>query len=214
MQTATTEIAVCRGSLTDGDETVLVNASNTGVMLGSGVSAAIARACGPGYQERIREALTKKFGDSMEPGDVLITDAGSHPRARYVAHVAVMDYRPGRTGNAAPSLDTIRRGCVGLWSECETLPDARVLVAMVALGAGVGGLGVRGPTECACETLEAHLRAVRASRIARVAFYGYLPLEQLNIAQVVCAHFPDAVRTLDEELADAFRAAGGAGSHP
>ena len=36
-------IEVVQGSLTDGDERVLVNASNTNAMLGSGVSGAIRR---------------------------------------------------------------------------------------------------------------------------------------------------------------------------
>ena len=48
---------VVHGSLTDGAETVLVNASNTNCELGSGVSGAIRRACGLGYQEHIMAAL-------------------------------------------------------------------------------------------------------------------------------------------------------------
>jgi hypothetical protein len=56
-----TRIEVRVGSLTDGDETVLINASNTLAWLGSGVSSAIPDACGGEmYQraiERARRAL-------------------------------------------------------------------------------------------------------------------------------------------------------------
>ena len=86
-------IFIKEGSLTDGDESVLVNASNTNAQLGTGVSAAIRQACGKGYQEKIFAALEEKFHGPMKPGEVLLTDAGTHPRAAWVAHVAVMDYR-------------------------------------------------------------------------------------------------------------------------
>jgi O-acetyl-ADP-ribose deacetylase (regulator of RNase III) len=184
------EILVRSGSLTEGSETVLVNASNTHVSLGSGVSAAIAASCGPGYQATISAALAARFGGPMAPGDVLVTDAGTHPRARWVAHVAVMDYRPGSPEGATPTLPRIERACRSLWSTLESLPDDALSVAMVALGAGVGGLGVRSPTRIACETLRAHARETPASRIARVVFYGYTMLEHANVADEVKRHLP------------------------
>lgn len=187
------DVVVRRGSLTEGDDTLLVNASNTGVWLGSGVSAAIARACGPGYQERIRAQLEAVYGGEMEPGQVLVTDAGAHPRARWVAHVAVMDYRSGHQGSTGPTLDTIRVATRNLWRACESLPGG-LRVAMVALGAGVGGLGVRGPTEIACDTLLAHLGETVTTSIASVTFYGYLTHEYEAVAEVVTSRFPDAQR--------------------
>lgn len=192
--TKSVEIVVRRGSLTEGDETLLVNASNTGVWLGSGVSAAIARGCGPGYQERIRAQLEAVYGGEMEPGQVLVTDAGAHPRAQWVAHIAVMDYRSGHEGRSSPTLDTIRIATRNLWRACESLPSG-LRVAMVALGAGVGGLGVRGPTEIACDTLMAHLEETLTSSIAAVSFYGYLAHEYEAVAEVVTSRFPHAQRT-------------------
>ena len=189
-----TTVEVRRGSLTDGNETVLVNASNTEVALGYGVSAAIRSACGPGYQDAIQEQLESVHGGSMEPGDVLVTDAGTHPRARFVAHVAVMDYRPG-AGRIAqnPTRERIERACEHLWDEIERLPgDEPHSVAMVALGAGVGGLGVRAPTEIACTTLAAHLARTAATRIAHVAFYAWSLPDHININEAVLAQFPDA----------------------
>jgi O-acetyl-ADP-ribose deacetylase (regulator of RNase III) len=179
-------VAVVQGSLTDGSETLLVNASNTEARLGSGVSAAIRQACGPGYQAHIQAELAARYGGSMEPGEVLLTDAGAHPRAKWVAHVAVMDYRDGRFG--FPTLDDVRRGCENLWREIDALPEP-VTVAMVALGAGTGQLGVREPTRIACETLKER----PTPRVEGITFYGFLLHEHLAMTDVVTSFFPDAV---------------------
>ncbi len=189
-------IAVVQGSLTDGEETVLVNASNTNVALGSGVSGAIRRACGgEAYQQHIRQKMVDRFRGPMTPGDVLMTDAGSHPSAKWVAHVAVMDYREGFTGRSFPSLETIKKGCVHLWSAVEDVASSSehgVTVAMVALGGGTGQLGVREPTQIACDTLAAHLALHPRSKLRGVTFYGYMLHEQMAIADVVRAVFPEA----------------------
>ena len=176
------QVSLRQGSLTDGDEDVLVNASNTGVMLGSGVSAAIRAACGAGYQEHIASLLRERFGGPMKPGDVLVTDAGRATRARFVAHVAVMDYRPGSPEGAPPTLDRIRTGCRNLWRAIDAIDtDGPLSVAMVALGAGVGGLGVTDPVEIAYDTLFEEDRA----KIGHVVFYGYAPHEFRAIEEVV-----------------------------
>ncbi len=182
-------VAVVQGSLTDGSETLLVNASNTNARLGSGVSAAIRQACGAGYQAHIDDLLRERFGGPMEPGQVLVTDAGSHPRAKYVAHVAVMDYRDGFTGSSFPTLEVIRRGCENLWAAIDALLEP-VTVAMVALGAGTGQLGVREPTRIACETL------TRSStpKVEGVTFYGFMLHEYMAMLDVVTSFFPEAKR--------------------
>ena len=185
-------VRVVHGSLTDGSESLLVNASNTNAALGSGVSGAIRAACGRGYQEHIVEQMRARFGGPMEPGDVLVTGAGSHPRARWVAHVAVMDYREGFTGTSFPSLELVERASKKLWLAIEELPEP-VTVAMVALGAGTGRLGVRDPTRIACDTLKAHLTARAGSRIEGITFYGWEIYEHMAIAEVVRAAFPDAI---------------------
>lgn len=188
------DVVVARGSLTDGDERVLVNASNTSLDLGTGVSAAISRACGPQFQESIHRQLRERRGGPLLPGEVLVTDAGTNPRARWVAHVAVMDYRGG--GSPAPTLDTIRTGCERLWEEVERIPDeAPPTVAMVALGAGVGGLALGDSVRIACETLKAHLAIHAGARLARVVFYGYSAPEYLATAEQVLRHFPQARRS-------------------
>jgi O-acetyl-ADP-ribose deacetylase (regulator of RNase III) len=193
-------VQVKQGSLTDGDETVLVNASNTNGQLGTGVSGAIRVACGKGFQDEILAALKERFGGPMEPGEVLMTDAGTHPRARHVAHVAVMDYREGFTGASYPTVQLILSACVKLWKQLETLEGGPHSVAMVALGAGTGNLGVAAPTLAAAETLKAHVDATKGSRIGRVAFYGYSLPEYAGVARSVAKVFPEV---LDAVPADA-----------
>ena len=196
-------IEVRQGSVTDADVDVLVNASNTLGRLGSGVSAAIRAACGAGFQDVIYDALRDR-GGATAPGAVWLTHAGTHPRARFVAHVAVMDYRGGHVVEQMPDLARIERASVALWQALETLPQP-VSVGMVALGAGTGRLGERLPTELACKALRAHL-ASRSSTttIERVVFHGYSSIEYANVADVVAQHFdvdiPDDVRALGVSL--------------
>lgn len=193
-------VSIAQGSLTDGDALVLVNASNTNAQLGTGVSAAIRAACGPGYQKHLGEELQRQKGGPMAPGDVLVTDAGTHPSAKWVAHVAVMDYRTADFGAAVPTLDRIRMACERLWDAVETVPgEGPLSVAMVALGAGTGGLGVREPTRIAAETLKAHVAIFKATRLAQVTFYGYQLNEFLAMAEVLAKHWPEVLDGLSPE---------------
>lgn len=196
-----TKIEFVQGSLTDGHETVLVNASNTQATLGSGVSGAIRRACGPAFQGEVHQALEVKFKGPMAPSQVLVTSAGTHPHARWVAHVAVMDYRHGMGPQSFPSVETIRLGCENLWTALEAIPGGEPLsVAMCALGAGTGDLGVAEPTRLAAETLKVHLARTPTSRIGRVRFYGYLDHELWPMAEQLVKVFPEVRDTLPPDL--------------
>ena len=195
------QVFITRGSLTDGHESVLVNASNTNCALGTGVSAAISRSCGPRFQEQVSLELQRKFGGPMKPGQVLMTHAGKHPRARWVAHVAVMDYRDGFSGASFPSKDTIRTGCESLWDAIETVVgDGPLSVAMVALGGGTGTLGVRVPARIAGETLKAHAAIHKNTRIEKVVFYGYLEQEYVAMAEVLLELFPAIAASLPRDV--------------
>lgn len=191
------QVQLRQGSLTDGDEDVLVNASNTGLKLGSGVSAAIRRACGAEYQAYLDSELSRH--GELAQGDAVVTDAGAHPRAKAVIHVAVMDYRGGFSARSFPSLAIVTHGARRTWELAETLDLPRVRIAMVALGAGTGGLGVADSTQVACETLRDHLVRTPDSRIAGVTFYGFTLVEHLAMAHVVSRFFPEALEGLEPE---------------
>jgi O-acetyl-ADP-ribose deacetylase (regulator of RNase III) len=193
-------IEVVQGSLTDGNERVLVNASNTNVMLGSGVSGAIRRACGPEFQQYVFDELARVKKGPMFPGDVLLTNAGTHPTAKSIAHVAVMDYREGFRGDSAPDLGRIRLGCERLWDALETLPDPELSVAMVALGAGAGGLGVRETVKVSAETLKAHCAVFKQTKLGRVRFYGYATPEYVAMCAELLVHFPELEKIVPADV--------------
>lgn len=198
-------IQVVQGSLTDGSDTLLVNASNTNVALGSGVSGAIRRACGPGYQAHIEQAMDEAHGGPMKPGEVLITDAGAHPRARWIAHVAVMDYREGFTGSSFPTLDLIRVCWKSFFKALDEVPEP-VTVAMVALGAGTGQLGARESTEIAVAELLAYERAHQGtSKLLGCTFYGFQLFEYAAMADVVTVAYPEVLPTIPEHIRALFQ---------
>ena len=200
------QIRAVLGSLTEGDDDVLVNASNTALRLGSGVSAAIGRACGPGYQAALDEHRTR-CGE-LEQGDVVITGAGHHPRAKAVAHVAVMDYRGGVSARSFPSLATIEAAVARLWPKVEATDLPSVRVAMVALGAGTGGLGPRDSVRVAAESLRAYRELVPTTKIAAVTFYAVSILEHVAMAAALADVFPEVLDGLSPEaldLVDAMR---------
>lgn len=189
--TANVKIEVRHGSVTDvdADVDVIINASNTLGQLGSGVSGAIRVACGAGFQDTIYAALEKR-GGAMTPGDVILTHAGSHPRAKFIVHVAVMDYRT-HAKHVFPDAARIRKGSERLWKILDdALPNGSYAIGMVALGAGTGSLGVRLPTTIACETLKAHLAERTTSKIGTVRFHGFTNIEYVNVLDIVSASFP------------------------
>lgn len=179
-------IEVRRGSVTDADVAILVNASNTIGWLGSGVSAAIGKACGPAFQAAITRAMG---GRPMRPGDVLVTHAGDHARARTVLHAAVMDYRPGREDERDPDAARLRRCYDGIWDAVERLGTDGWSIGVVALGAGTGGFDLTESTRIACETLRAHVDE-GSSQIGRVVFHGFTPIEHAAVLAEVRRHFP------------------------
>lgn len=202
--TALPTVRVEQGSLTDGRETVLVNASNTELDLGSGVSNAIRQACGDGYQAHIHRERDRRRGGSLEPGEVLITDAGTHPHARFVAHAAVMDYR-GVGGDPMPDLERLDACYRNLFDAIEELDEDSLSVAMVALGAGTGRLGARASMECAGAALRRHCESRDNSRISEIVFYGFELPEYLVMVEIAIRDLAIGDETLSDEVRDYVR---------
>lgn len=191
---------VAYGSLTEGQEALLINASNTNANLGTGVSGAIRAACGPGYQAMLHRTLQERFGGPIEPGQVFITDAGAHPTARFVAHVAVMDYREGFTGRSYPDLGLLQDAYARTWEAIEGLEGDNISVAVVALGAGTGQIGLRTSVETACETFKRHVAGLRRSKIGDLVFYGHALHEYIATLAVVSEHFEVDLNALPAEI--------------
>ena len=190
-------VGVWHGSIAEADVDVLVNASNTMLWLGTGVSGAIAQACGGSvYQRSLDARLAGASAAGLEPGEVVVTDAGTHPRAQWVAHVAVMDYRKRDGIIARPDLPRLERAAKNLWSALAELPGS-VSVGMVALGAGTGGMGLRQSVEVSCRALRQQIDH-GAGSIASVTFVSYEQLDFINTIATVRQHFPINLEDFDE----------------
>ncbi|MHC3994270.1 macro domain-containing protein [Thiomicrolovo sp. ZZH C-3] len=119
----------------------IVNPSNTVLQLGSGVSGAFARACGPGLQSAMTRALRET--GRLQKGDVVAT--GGCERFGSVLHAAVMDYNPG-AAEALPRLEeieTILRNIHTALAAFAALHGRSVSLALPLMGTGVGGLDKR-----------------------------------------------------------------------
>ena len=88
-------LSVKQGNLLDEEEAIfIVNASNTKLILGSGVSMAFKRHCGNELQQEMLKSLENIEG-TLNQGDVVATSSGKATNFIYALHVAVMDYNSG-----------------------------------------------------------------------------------------------------------------------
>ncbi|MCX6076704.1 MAG: macro domain-containing protein [Campylobacterales bacterium] len=130
------------GNLIEENATFIVNASNTELTLGSGVSHAFSEYCGgTEYQKELYE-LKKKFG-VIEQGDVLLSSSGSAINFKYALHVAVMNYSDS-SKPPYPSYVQIQRALNSILNIVEErVKDEKILnpkLVIPLLGCGVGGL--------------------------------------------------------------------------
>ncbi len=119
-----TEIVIVVHDITDVRADAIVNASNTRLLLGGGVSRAIRRAAGPGLQDEMSAAAP------ISPGQVVVTGAHGLPNTKWILHAATA------SGNA----EVIARAVREVLRTCAALRLGSV--AIPALGTGTGGLDV------------------------------------------------------------------------
>jgi len=140
------ELNLLKGNITDIETDFIVNASNTTLRLGSGISMVLKRACGPKLQEsmdKIRETVYAK-NLLINQGDVYATNTYELHNAKYVLHAAVINYNPGvKQFESKPSLQTIKDILENtipyiLWFEDKF--KSSPVIAFPYIGCGVGGL--------------------------------------------------------------------------
>ena len=129
--------------LTEEDATFIVNASNTQLILGSGVSMAFCRHCGHELQDEMTHKL-EELGEPLKQGDVVATLSGQAKNFKFALHAAIMNYNQGRRGNdKLPTLDVIQKSLENIeaylewYAQKSSQPMKLVLPLM---GCGVGGL--------------------------------------------------------------------------
>ena len=133
--------------LKEEDATFIVNASNTMLQLGSGVSSAFRKVCGIKLQIEMIDKY-KSLELKLIKGDVIATSSGDAPNFKYSLHACVMDYNHGARGNdKLPSLNTIKSILHNIepyleWYSNNNKGKTMKLV-LPLMGCGVGGLDVR-----------------------------------------------------------------------
>jgi len=123
--------------------TFIVNASNTKLVLGSGVSMAFRHHCGNILQQEMNIKL-QTIG-KLQKGDVVATSSGNAKNFKYALHVAVMDYNEGVSPEQkAPILQDIRSALKNIekyvkwYIENKNTKDIKLVLPL--MGCGVGGL--------------------------------------------------------------------------
>ena len=130
--------------LNEENATFVVNASNTKLLLGSGVSMAFLRHCGRCLQEEMLQSLIK-IGEALEQGDVVATSSGDALNFRYALHAAIMNYNSDvKRKDKAPTLDVIQRSLENIESYLEWYANKKnsetMKLVLPLMGCGVGGL--------------------------------------------------------------------------
>lgn len=130
--------------LEEPNATFIINASNTRLLLGSGVSMAFKRHCG----HELQNEMTAKFNTLnvvLKKGDVVATSSGKATNFEYALHVAIMDYNPGVRGDdTIPTLTHISNALNNIESYVQWYikekNNQKPKLVLPLLGCGVGGL--------------------------------------------------------------------------
>jgi len=137
-------LSVKQGNLLNEEEaTFIVNASNTKLILGSGVSMAFKRHCGNELQQEMSNNLENIEG-ILNQGDVVATSSGKATNFIYALHVAIMDYNSGvKYDKKLPTLHIIQVALQNIenylkwyWNEKKKT----IKLVLPLMGCGVGGL--------------------------------------------------------------------------
>lgn len=170
---ATKNIVIKMGDVTDSVVDAIVNAGNTWLKLGSGVSGAINQKGGPRIQQEldaIRDSLENK---RLAQGEVVVTSAGNL-RCKYIIHPAVV----GPEQVNEDILRTAVRNCLRQANALKCLS-----LAFPALGTGVGRFPV---DECASVMVDQVILCLQGETSLRgVMFVLYKDEDQESFEDVL-----------------------------
>jgi len=175
-------IEIVEGDLTEQEVDAIVNAANSGLVLGAGVAGAIRERGGPSIQAEC---------DAHGPigvGEAALTGAGDLP-ARFVIHAAGM--APGQPASAASVRAAVR-------SSLELAKQHGLRsIAFPAIGSGIGGLSLQRCAEVSLEQARAHLAGDTPVELIRFVLYGepaYRVFEMVDDAARVAAQMERLAR--------------------
>ncbi len=138
-------IKVKYGNLVKAKATFIVNASNTELILGSGVSKAFRQQCGSFYQQEVYEAkeVFLQQYDVINQGDVVLSGSGQANNFQFALHFAVMNYTDDSRA-PYPTYEQIQKGLENIAVIVNRLIYEKDIetpvLAIPLLGCGTGGL--------------------------------------------------------------------------
>lgn len=137
------KLHIKHGNLINEKADFIINASNTKLILGSGVSMAFKRHCGVNLEQEMQKVL-QSIGNELLPGDVVATSSGKAKNFKYALHAAVMNYNQCvKYKEKKPTLRTIEKALHNIENYLEWYAKNRsstMKIALPLLGCGVGGL--------------------------------------------------------------------------
>jgi len=157
--------------LLEEEATFIVNASNTKLILGSGVSMAFKRHCGNELQSEMLNSLANIEG-ILNKGDVVATSSAKATNFIYSLHVAVMDYNHGvKYDEKVPTLNIIQLALKNIenyiqWYFSKTKKPIKLVLPL--MGCGVGGLSKVDVVNLYSEFFNRNIEAE-----CNVVIYGY-----------------------------------------
>ena len=158
------------GSIIDCPTQVIINAANSQVALGSGVSGAIREACGGNaFQRECHEILEELYDDYLPRGEVMATGGGSS-QFRWILHAATIDFSQGQY----TSQDVVRKSMISILKSAEEIIEENDLdglsIGVPLLGSDVGGLSIQESCDALCEGMKIYFRGCRDSLISEIHF--------------------------------------------
>ena len=132
-----------QGNLLTEEADFIVNASNTKLILGSGVSMAFKRHCGIKLQNEMNSILDSIDGE-LAQGDVVATSSANATNFKYSLHAAIMNYNKSvHYDEKNPTINTIEKALQNiekylLWYAKNKSNSMKLVLPL--LGCGVGGL--------------------------------------------------------------------------
>jgi len=139
-------LTIKQGNLLDErNATFIVNASNTRLLLGSGVSMSFKRHCGIELQHEMSSKL-ESIKQPLTKGDVVATSSADATNFIYALHAAIMNYNQGtKESDKFPTLNDIKLALENIelyleWYAKENTQPIKLVLPF--LGCGVGGLQI------------------------------------------------------------------------
>jgi len=140
------EFQTVTGNIVLFDADFIVNASNTKLILGSGVSMAFKHHCGIGLQKEMDKIRTESVQcqTPIKQGDVVATSSGDVTNFKYALHAAVMNYDKGVSqAESKPTLQTIKSILLNTEPYLKWFSEKfgeKSTIVFPYLGCGAGGL--------------------------------------------------------------------------